>query len=256
MLLVCLAVWFSTFLFLTFSRKDLPLIGLLFIAIAAYFIGYAASREPDAIILLAGVTLGKGTQFLLKRKAEPASSASARQNRKVKIFRLDPRLVTFLFGLVMLLAFGSWWHLDVAHHFYPGTRWTGLWDNPNIYGMLMGAGVVLAIGLLAENLKSEMLKAEIRKAEASSQQPENFALFCGYQIRNPQSAIRTSTGCGGDDGRWVVFQLQPRGVAGDGHRLVILGQSAWQIQMAVSKVLSVFYFLFSAFDFWCLFLLE
>ena len=36
----CLVV---TFIFLTFSLIDLPLIGLLLIAIAAYFIGYAAS---------------------------------------------------------------------------------------------------------------------------------------------------------------------------------------------------------------------
>jgi hypothetical protein len=36
--LVCLAVWFGTFIFLTFSLNDLPLIGLLLIAIVAYFI--------------------------------------------------------------------------------------------------------------------------------------------------------------------------------------------------------------------------
>ena len=45
----------------------------------------------------------------------------------------------------------------------------GLWDNPNDYGMLMGAGVTLAIGLLAQNLKSEKLKAETnQKIEAGS----------------------------------------------------------------------------------------
>jgi len=72
MLPACLAVWCGTFLFLTFNRKDLPLIGLLLIAIAAFFIGYAAtSRETDAIILLACVTLGKGMRFaLLSQKSE------------------------------------------------------------------------------------------------------------------------------------------------------------------------------------------
>jgi hypothetical protein len=60
MLLVCIAVWCNSFIFLTFSRSDLPLIGLLLIAIAAFFIGYAASLwTTDAIILLAGVMLGK-----------------------------------------------------------------------------------------------------------------------------------------------------------------------------------------------------
>jgi len=47
MLLACIAVWCGTFLFLTFSRADLPLIGLLLIAIAAFFIGYAASWQSD-----------------------------------------------------------------------------------------------------------------------------------------------------------------------------------------------------------------
>jgi O-antigen ligase len=40
-------------------------------------------------------------------------------------------------------------------------------DNPNIYGMLMGAGVLLAVGLLAERRKAkgERLNEEKRKAE-------------------------------------------------------------------------------------------
>ena len=71
MLLVCLAVWCGTFIFLTFSREDWPLIGLLLISIIAYFIGEAAaSRAADALILLAGVTLGSGARFLLRQKAE------------------------------------------------------------------------------------------------------------------------------------------------------------------------------------------
>ena len=57
MLLVCLTVWCGIFLFLTFSRKDWPLIGLLVIAIGVYFIGTADHPAADAIILLTGVTL-------------------------------------------------------------------------------------------------------------------------------------------------------------------------------------------------------
>ncbi len=138
MLLTCLAVWCVFFVFLSFSLNDLPLIGLLLIAIVAYFIGdAAASREPDAIILLAGVTLGKGTRVLLNadcglRIGEQPSAAH---------FTRHSSLVTFLVGLIVLLAFSSWWHLDMSNNYYHGPRWMGLWDNPNIYGMLMGAGV-------------------------------------------------------------------------------------------------------------------
>jgi len=49
----------------------------------------------------------------------------------------------------------------VAHNFYPGTRWTGLWDNPNIYGMLMGAGVTLTIGLLAASPKVQSPRSKV-----------------------------------------------------------------------------------------------
>ena len=67
MLVVCLAVWCGTFLFLTFSLNDLCLIGLLLVAIAGYFITYAAWPVTDAINLLFGVTLGKGARVLLLR---------------------------------------------------------------------------------------------------------------------------------------------------------------------------------------------
>jgi len=162
MLLVCIAVWCATFFFLTFSLNDLPLIGLL-IAIAAFFV--VSRPAMDAITILAGVTLGKGMRFALesgKRKAEnpPSAGCGARSGE----FRTPNfELQTFLVGLIMLLAFASWWHLDMTNNFYHGPRWMGLWNNPNDYGLLMGAGLVLTIGLLAENLKSEKLKAEMEK---------------------------------------------------------------------------------------------
>jgi hypothetical protein len=148
-LLVCIAFWCGTFLFLTFSTKDLPLIGLLLIAITAFFISYAVSQPVlDALVLLAGVMLGKGTVFLLKaesgkRKAEISQSGLT-------------SAATFLIGLVLLLTFSSWWHLDVAHDSYPGTRWTGLWYNPNEYGVLMGVSTTLGIALQVLSLKSKI----------------------------------------------------------------------------------------------------
>jgi O-antigen ligase len=146
MLLICLVIWCSNFLFLTFSVIDLPLIGLLLIAMVAYLIGDAAVwRETDAIILLAGATLGKGVRFALigdrRWKMEDWKN-------NLKIVNRKSAIVNFLVGLVVLLTFSSWWHLDVPNYFYQGLRWTGLWNNPNIYGMLMGAGLVLAAGLL------------------------------------------------------------------------------------------------------------
>ncbi len=67
---------------------------------------------------------------------------------------------SFLIGLTALLVLSVGWHLDMTYNFYHGPRWMGLWDNPNIYGMLMGAGGTLAIGLLAANEKSEILNSK------------------------------------------------------------------------------------------------
>jgi hypothetical protein len=158
MLLVCMAIWCGTFLFLTFSLNDLPLIGVLLIAIAAYFIGYAASQPAvDAIILLAGVTMGKGARVLLNEEFRMKNEES---ENTVEIVNRKSPIKNFMVGLVVLLAFSAWWHLNLAGT-YHGSRWMGLWNNPNIYGMLMGAGLTLAIGLLAEKLKTEKLKTEI-----------------------------------------------------------------------------------------------
>jgi O-antigen ligase len=134
-ILICLVVWYVFFLYRTFSLNDLPLVGLLGIAISVYFICYAATwRKPDAISLLAGATLGRGVQFF-RESSKPHAEIGK-----------------FLTGLVILLGFSSCWHLDMAGS-YHGPRWMGLWDNPNTYGMLMGAGGLLAIGLLAANAK-------------------------------------------------------------------------------------------------------
>ena len=130
MLLVCLAVWCGTFLFLTFRLNDLPLMSLLLIAVVVYFIGYPAfARKMDAIIFLAGVTLGKGTRFLFKsgNLTNEESRITNEKGQKAEVESLLVRLIT-------LLAFSSWWHLEMAGP-YHGPRWMGLWNNPNIYGM-------------------------------------------------------------------------------------------------------------------------
>ena len=155
MLIVCLSIWYGSFIFLTFCWKDFPLIGLVLIAIVTFFISYSASQPAiDCFMFLAGMTLGKGATFALKADGR-WKIAGGESNSEIATRYSS--LLTFLIVVVVLLAFSSCWHLEVARNFYPGTRWTGLWDNPNIYGMLMGAGGILATGLFAANLKFEIL---------------------------------------------------------------------------------------------------
>jgi len=197
MLLACITIWCGGFIFLTFSRNDLPLIGLLLIAIAAYFIGYVASwRVADAIILLAGVTLGRGARFFL-------SGSSRRESALTETPEINQSgltsAATFLIGVVLLLAFASWWHLDMAGA-YHGPRWMGLWDNPNDYGMLMGAGVVLAIGLRA----SPKSKVQSPKSlpVASADCADGRRLFSFFHLRkSAESADKNISGTAREDAR-------------------------------------------------------
>ena len=139
-LLIYFAVWCGIFLVLTFTPRDLLLVGLLSIAIAAFFKSYGIfNTVVYSVILLFGAMLGKAAKLLLNC-----------ENRSWDVTTIPKSDAgNFLLGLVLVLAFASWWHLDMPENPYHGPRWMGLWNNPNDYGMLMGVGVTLAIGLIA-----------------------------------------------------------------------------------------------------------
>jgi len=130
----CLVLWYAGFLWLNFRLTDDLMIRLLALGLVWLVLGGTKS-STQALFLFFGVMLGKG-MFLCfesgKRKAESRN---------------------YLVGLVALLTLAAWWRLDMSDNYYHGPRWMGLWENPNTYGMLMGAGVALAIGLLAANSK-------------------------------------------------------------------------------------------------------
>ena len=197
------------FFFLKFSLKDLPLIGLLLIAVVFYFIRYATiSRLAYPIILLAGAALGHWVRFAIKedgkwkKEDREHNKEGGRRNAECGVQSMEFRapaseLRTFLAGLVLLLVFSSWWHLvwwhlDVAPYFYLKTRWMGLWNNPNIYGMLMGAGGVLAAGLLLADRRWKMEDSN-SKAEGRMQNAETTAAI-GWLAANSKM----------EDGRWKI----------------------------------------------------
>ncbi len=91
----------------------------------------SASQSTQLFTLLTGVTLGRGVQ-----------TWSSRQKRREEVLRL----IFYVFTLLIFIA--SLWHTDIGRIFEYRSqpRWTGPWDNPNIFGLLMGMGIVLAIG--------------------------------------------------------------------------------------------------------------
>lgn len=164
---VCLVAWYTTFLFLSFSTADLLLIGLLLIAIADYFIGNGAKSGTDAITLLFGVTTGRGIRCVLGWGQEGRSQV-ADCNSEIRIF---------LVGFAGLLTALSWWHLDTSSGFYHGPRWTGLWANPNVYGMLVAAGLVLTTGFLIQRKEKECANPECKVWESRKRWLLKVVLF-------------------------------------------------------------------------------
>ena len=154
MIFLCLGVYFTVFLFLRsriaagFWRATTPnlwLAGALLISAVLYAIGYSPSL--DALTLLAGALLGQGLAvwvgFNANKPSQPSTSSF-------------PLLLVSL--LVILLALASVWNVGSGYSFeYRGhARWSGPWDNPNLYGLLMGVGTVLAAGLIISGVRCQV----------------------------------------------------------------------------------------------------
>lgn len=103
-----------------------------FIGIFLYISDSAdASKSMQALTFLSGATLSKGI-----------SSYLARQEHRKKAIWFTTNVVT---GLLVVASF---WHIDADHsyEYHSQARWTGPWDNPNVFGLLLGTGIVLAAG--------------------------------------------------------------------------------------------------------------
>jgi O-antigen ligase len=131
---ICLSIWCATVFFLARSPGNLPLIGLLFVAVVRCFSQQNAWPVVNITPLLTGVLLGKGIVLVLNAGSK-------------ETFRPAPVAVDFLFWLFACLAFFSTWHLGV-NNIYGFQRPSGIWFDPNIFGSLMGTGLVAVVGML------------------------------------------------------------------------------------------------------------
>jgi len=110
-----------------------------------YACNYSSSTE--ALMFIAGALLGQGIVAW--------AGLEVRNQRPEVRNRL---WFSAIFILITLLALAASWTGDVRHGFeYQGrSRWTGPWGNPNLFGLLMAAGVLLAAGLAGQSLKSKV----------------------------------------------------------------------------------------------------
>ncbi len=159
MAFACLGIYFTAFLFFRWrgssgvwraANPDLWLASGLGIMAAFYAFHYVPSAQ--ALTLLAGAVLGKGMAFWAE--FEFHHSKSNTQNW------FGVWVVSIL---VIFLAWASVWRPSAGHTFEyrSQARWSGPWDNPNIFGLLMGTGVVLALGIMAASFL--MLSGKIGK---------------------------------------------------------------------------------------------
>lgn len=145
LLAFCISVYFVGFIWLLRTLNPAPhswrnvsaiLILLLYgFGSLAYASQYQqASKSTDTLLLCFGLTLLFGFRFW--RAVEAKRSLP---------FNLAAVALTYM---LILLSIAAVWQPESVQSFqYRGqTRWSGLWGNPNTFGMLMGVGLVLAIG--------------------------------------------------------------------------------------------------------------
>jgi O-antigen ligase len=145
MVFLCLGIYFTAFLFLcsrgahVFWRAANPSLWLacaLLIGAVLYAIDYSPSMQ--ALILLGGAALGQGIAVWASPEA---------RSRKPGVRNSFGVLVVSL--LVILLALASVWQTSAS----------------NIYGLLMGVGIVLTVGQFVQSLTSNV---QSQKAEGRS----------------------------------------------------------------------------------------
>ena len=112
------------------------LAGLVLLALLPYALAYDRTWHSRQIpILMAGIIIGK------------AIATWARWRRD----EVRQRMVFLIRLFLCLLAVSALWQPEnsMIYQYHGIPRWRGTWDNPNLYGLLMGVGVVLAAGQIA-----------------------------------------------------------------------------------------------------------
>jgi len=123
--------------FWDFDARDLWLVGIAVIGLLGYFSYRTYLESFQAFTMFAGMALGKGTSLWTSWAA--------------KLCQLRVGNLTSIILLIIICNSGTWiiWPLGTIYQYQEQMRWSGIWENPNIYGLLVGVGITIAFGLLA-----------------------------------------------------------------------------------------------------------
>ena len=122
--------------------------GFVVLALLRYASGYKGMGYSTQVpILLAGIVLGKMAAWFGQGNGESKEQEMEASQRFV---RESPTRLQIISVILALLAVVALWQVSSFNVFqYHGIiRWGGVIGNPNLYGLLMGTGFVLAIGLV------------------------------------------------------------------------------------------------------------
>jgi hypothetical protein len=129
----------NTLPFFNPTNPPLWLACLLLINALVFVVKFAPSTE--ILIFASSVLLGQAAGCLRIWMSKAQFGAD--------IVSVTVAILTGLLSIASVVKTDS----DQSFQYHNQSRWSGLWDNPNIFGLLMGTGVVLALGFLIENLK-------------------------------------------------------------------------------------------------------
>jgi hypothetical protein len=161
--------FFARFVRFCGKSSDAWLCAFVVLVLLRYAFDYAnAVRSLQVVVLLTGVVVGKGVALWAER---PAGRATISRGTRVESREPDMfvpssifdrpssfRRLTILFIITVLLAVAALWQPERGmEFFYRGQqRWTGPWDNPNLFGVLMGVGAILAVGMLVASCRFQV----------------------------------------------------------------------------------------------------
>jgi hypothetical protein len=141
------------------SNPDLWLAALVGLVLGRYALAYSTATHSVQIpVLLAGLVFGKAmamwVRYLTKNPhpqplSQPLGEGGVGLSPSAAERERERRIHGIIFILLALLAAAAWWQPQnsMRYEYHGVTRWSGIWDNPNLYGLLMGVGVVLATGM-------------------------------------------------------------------------------------------------------------
>jgi O-antigen ligase len=161
----CLVAYFAAFSAMRFGVTEWPASHTLFLdaVLAVSVLAYFSRNSPSegALTLLGGAVIGHGVGVLKGKKLMADRAGAVGLSRESNMddtneLEWGRLLITIL---ALFLAIASVLRPEPATYFqyHSQSRSSGPWRNPDIFGLLMGTGVVLVLGHLVSSFNFRVL---------------------------------------------------------------------------------------------------